>query len=86
MQEAIQDKKFTRRTLPLGDGDEVSVLVGEEAGQPRTVFMSYEAFCELVGTLYTAVEALRATGAGAEVLDEMDDDLQVTTRPRLRVV
>ncbi|HVL80118.1 MAG TPA: hypothetical protein VM840_00825 [Actinomycetota bacterium] len=84
-QQTTQDGPFRRRTLPLGDGEEVSVLIGEENGQPRTVFMSYEAFCEVVGTMYTAIEALKAARQGVDLLGE-PDEVEVITRPRLRVV
>lgn len=59
--------QFSRKVVPLGDDEEVTVLVGECEGQPCAVFMSYEAFLEIVGTLYTAVEMLRG---GSDDLDE----------------
>lgn len=80
-----QTMRFTKQALPIGD-DEISVLVAEEAGQPKAVFMSYESFLELAATLFTAVEALKASGTGLDVLGGDDDEEELVSYPQLRAV
>lgn len=67
--------QFKRHQLPVGD-DVVPVLVASESGEPKAVFMSYEAFLELAATLYTAIEALRVSGIDpGEVFADEDADM-----------
>lgn len=66
--------RFRRHQLPVG-GDSIPVLVSSEDGDPKAVFMSYEAFLELAATLYTAIEALRVAGIDPDTLFSDDADM-----------
>jgi len=54
--------EFKREYLPLGGGDEVSVMIGSTAGHPTSVFLSYESYLEVATTLLLALNALRKGG------------------------
>jgi hypothetical protein len=79
----MQRMRFKRHGLPIGD-DTIPLLVASEGDEPRAVFMAYESFLELAATLYTAIEALKASGIEPDDLElEVDEEAE---RPQLRRV